>query len=248
MSALQAKAKPKSKKGNSHHHFNAGSSSSHVYGPSPAASSQLSAFYSAGPVFGLGTSVQTKLAIGQPNDPYEREADAVADRVTAGGQAPPISLIPTGVLGGVAQRQMKDQEEPAEPPTPHQLLQRQTQDEERLEESVPLPQLLQRQVMDEEKPEEPQGPVQFLQRQTEDEKDPEEQLLTDLHWLIADGYVVEFSNGRLWAQPEKPPAKPTKSEKPKPKAEPEQKPAATEPAKESVPADEEPESPAAPPS
>ncbi len=30
-------------------------------------------------------------------------------------------------------------------------------------------------------------------------------MLADLHWLIQDGYVVEFSNGRLWAQADKPP-------------------------------------------
>jgi hypothetical protein len=37
----------------------------------------------------------------------------------------------------------------------------------------------------------------------------EERLLKDLHWLIQDGYVVEFFDGRLWAledKPTKPPA------------------------------------------
>ncbi len=33
----------------------------------------------------------------------------------------------------------------------------------------------------------------------------EDRVLADLHWLIQDGYVVEFSNGRLWAQADKPP-------------------------------------------
>jgi hypothetical protein len=33
----------------------------------------------------------------------------------------------------------------------------------------------------------------------------EDRVLTDLHWLIQDGYVVEFSNGRLWALADKPP-------------------------------------------
>ena len=36
----------------------------------------------------------------------------------------------------------------------------------------------------------------------------EDRVLADLHWLIQDGYVVEFSNGRLWAQADKPPAPP----------------------------------------
>ena len=31
----------------------------------------------------------------------------------------------------------------------------------------------------------------------------EEQILRDLHWLIADGFVVELFNGRLWMPPEK---------------------------------------------
>jgi hypothetical protein len=33
----------------------------------------------------------------------------------------------------------------------------------------------------------------------------EDRVLADLHWLIQDGYVVEFSNGRLWALADKPP-------------------------------------------
>lgn len=37
----------------------------------------------------------------------------------------------------------------------------------------------------------------------------EEMLLADLHWLIQDGYVVEFSDGRLWALEDKPPPPPT---------------------------------------
>jgi len=33
----------------------------------------------------------------------------------------------------------------------------------------------------------------------------QDQLFADLHWLIQDGYVVEFSDGRLWALEDKPP-------------------------------------------
>ena len=36
----------------------------------------------------------------------------------------------------------------------------------------------------------------------------EDRVLADLHWLILDGYVVEFSNGRLWAQADRPPPTP----------------------------------------
>ena len=35
-----------------------------------------------------------------------------------------------------------------------------------------------------------------------------ERLLADLHWLIEEGYVVEFANGRLWALENKPPVEP----------------------------------------
>jgi len=42
----------------------------------------------------------------------------------------------------------------------------------------------------------------------------EDRVLADLHWLIQDGYVVEFSDGRLWAQPDKPP-QPVSTKKPK---------------------------------
>ena len=42
----------------------------------------------------------------------------------------------------------------------------------------------------------------------------EDRLLSDLHWLIQDGYVVEFSDGRLWALPDKPP-QPVSTKKPK---------------------------------
>jgi hypothetical protein len=46
----------------------------------------------------------------------------------------------------------------------------------------------------------------------------EERVLADLHWLIQDGYVVEFSDGRLWALPDKPP-QPTPVAKPAPTTE-----------------------------
>ena len=52
----------------------------------------------------------------------------------------------------------------------------------------------------------------------------EDRLLADLHWLIQDGYVVEFSDGRLWALPDKPP-QPPPAEAPNPPAAVESKPA-----------------------
>jgi sugar phosphate isomerase/epimerase len=43
----------------------------------------------------------------------------------------------------------------------------------------------------------------------------EDRLLADLHYLIMEGYVVEFSNGRLWALPDKPPQPPPAPKKEK---------------------------------
>ncbi len=47
--------------------------------------------------------VQTKVTLGQTGDRYEREADTVADRVTAGQPAPEISRIPPGGLRAQSQ-------------------------------------------------------------------------------------------------------------------------------------------------
>lgn len=55
--------------------------------------------------------VQRKAVIGQRNDPYEREADAVADRVVAGEAVPVVSSLPAGGLGTQAQRQTAEEEE-----------------------------------------------------------------------------------------------------------------------------------------
>jgi len=46
------------------------------------------------------------------------------------------------------------------------------------------------------------------------EPSAEDRVLADLHWLIQDGFVVEFSNGRLWALADKPPQPPPKASAP----------------------------------
>ena len=53
----------------------------------------------------------------------------------------------------------------------------------------------------------------------------EDRLIADLHWLIHDGYVIEFSDGRLWAMPDQPPPPPP----PAPKKSPSHPKAAAEP-------------------
>lgn len=96
----------------------------------------LGAYYQAGPVLSLngnGSShganghgaagspvgngskgaggVQFKLAISRPGDPYEREADAAADRVTSGGAVPAISPLGPGALNRMATLQREAAEE-----------------------------------------------------------------------------------------------------------------------------------------
>jgi hypothetical protein len=154
-----------------------------VYNSIRSPSSSLGAFYSAGPVFGLGGPVQApaqaKITIGQPNDPFEREADTVAERVTTGQQVPPISPISSGGLSSIAQRQMDDEEEPLEKaPVQTRLIQRQEMEEEEEPEEEPIQsKFVQRQEMaEEEEPEE--TPVQplLIQRQgMEEEEEPEEE-------------------------------------------------------------------------
>src|SRR5262249_41683804 len=71
-----------------------------------AQSRELSGAYRSPPIVRMRAPVQAKLSVGTPGDRYEREADAVADRVTAGQAAPAISTIPPGGLA--AQRAPDD--------------------------------------------------------------------------------------------------------------------------------------------
>ena len=92
MYALQAKSKQKAKSVSSsvqHKHANKHiASKSH----SNATNSVQSRSYTSPPVQRLSL-VQSKLAIGEANDPYELEADMVADRVVDGQEAPKISRL-----------------------------------------------------------------------------------------------------------------------------------------------------------
>ena len=48
----------------------------------------------AAPVVSLGQPIQTKLAVGPPNDAYEQEADTVAEQVVTGQSGGAISRLP----------------------------------------------------------------------------------------------------------------------------------------------------------
>ncbi len=68
-------------------------------------------FYSSGPALNLKRVGQAKLVVGRANDPYEREADAVADSVTNGGPAPTVSTLQSGAL---EEPQAQTEEEPVQ--------------------------------------------------------------------------------------------------------------------------------------
>ncbi len=72
--------------------------------PAPAANAPLGVLYSAGPALGLAPAVQAKVVVGPPDDPFEREADHVAERVTSGDSVMRISRLPANGLSAAAQR------------------------------------------------------------------------------------------------------------------------------------------------
>lgn len=67
------------------------------------------ALQAAAPAF-VPPGVQRKMVVGKPNSPYEREADAVADRVMQGVSAPAISRLPAAGLGATQRKPEKGEE------------------------------------------------------------------------------------------------------------------------------------------
>ena len=83
--------------------------------PAQAIGASVGLLHNGGPALLLGGLVQTKVVIGAPNDPFEQEADRVADDVVAGQVIKSVSRLPAGGLGSVSQRQPAgDEEEPAQ--------------------------------------------------------------------------------------------------------------------------------------
>ncbi len=76
---------------------------------------------SASGAFFPGTPVQAKLRIGPVDDPFERQADQVADRVAADSAGPG---------SGEIQRQAAEEEEEVLQPSRESVLQRQPAEEE----------------------------------------------------------------------------------------------------------------------
>jgi hypothetical protein len=128
----------------------------------------------AGAPFALAVPVQRKVVVGPPGDRYEREADAVAARVTGGGSPAAVRISPlvAGALSTPAQRMCAD----CEADLGHEKsVQRQVAPGEMPEEEPEVPVqaklLVQRQPGPEELEEDIGGPVQPVspvQRQPED--------------------------------------------------------------------------------
>lgn len=120
---------------------------------------------------------QKKAVVNPPDDPYEREADAVADRVLAGQPAPLISRLTATGAGSAAtdrkpvQRQAEEEEEEL---LQTRLIQRQVEEEE---EEFLQTKRIQRQP---EEKEEELLQTKFVQRQPQEEEEEDELLQTRL--------------------------------------------------------------------
>jgi hypothetical protein len=134
----------------------------------PDANSGLGVLYSTGPALGLAPSLQCKIVVGPPDDPFEQEADRVAERVTAGGPVMRISHLPTNGFARLAQRQPADEEA-----TDAEEVQRQA-----VEEEEPA-QMLAVQRQDDQEEEEP-AQMLAVQRQAEEEEENRRRL-----WLCS---------------------------------------------------------------
>lgn len=139
----------------------------------PAVNGPLGALYSAGPVWQLA-GVQAKVVVGPPDDPFEREADSVAERVTAGGTVTRISRLPANGLSASAQRLparglLTDWTDG----TDRRSVQRQAEVDEEEEPAQTLAVQRQAEVDEEEEP----AQTLAVQRQSEEEKEEPAQAL-----------------------------------------------------------------------
>src|SRR5690606_12837810 len=100
MIAVQAKAKPTRSKDDASSPGKASAASASL--PAKDRSSALATVISEGNARRVG-NVQPKVSIGGPRDPFEREADQVADRVAMNASVPQISSIPSGGLSSSLQ-------------------------------------------------------------------------------------------------------------------------------------------------
>ncbi|MBX2998656.1 MAG: DUF4157 domain-containing protein [Caldilineaceae bacterium] len=171
MSIAQVRPKPSTRR----HHPSTRSPHTSTGGftaPTAERSTSLGAFYGAGPMLSLSAgmgSVQMKLAMGRPDDPFEREADLAADSITNGGVAPAITPLGPGALSQMASVQTQFEEEENEDTVEEEAVQSCACEEQ--QGSIEPPRV-QRQAEDETETDETSVQPLLIQRQTEDEEDP----------------------------------------------------------------------------
>lgn len=144
----------------------------------------------AGPALSLGGLVETKLTVGRANDPYEREADAVAELVVTDQPIGAISAIPSGGLNSPSQQEgQKEQARGERDLVQHQVFQwqvdakaeRQERDGKEPQKSLVQCQADEEEAAAQERPDEEQPQPLLLQRQTDEEQtDAEERLDEEL--------------------------------------------------------------------
>src|SRR5271165_4371095 len=163
----------------------------HSRGPAPAPSSpehSAPGTVSAGPPgpawaaapvgapFGLA-GVQRKVAIGESNDVYERQADQVASHVTSGRQVSPGMISPiSGAPGAVGQRQAKPEDKKKdEKAMPAPPVQKQSKPEEKKKDEKPATSPVQKQAKPEEKKKDEKPATPPVQKQAKPEEKKKEE-------------------------------------------------------------------------
>src|SRR5271165_3023812 len=125
----------------------------------------------AGAPFGLA-GLQRKVAIGESNDVYERQADQVASHVTSGRQVSPGMISPiSGALGAVGQRQAKPEDKKKdEKAMPAPPVQKQSKPEEKKKDEKPATSPVQKQAKPEEKKKDEKPAAAPVQKQAKPEE------------------------------------------------------------------------------
>jgi hypothetical protein len=140
MSESRAKVRSKSRRADRSVQRALANAASAGHEPAPAARSRLGGFYSAGPVMGLGGSVQRQVAIGKADDPHERQAAAVAERVTSGKKIEPgdISTVEPGAIPQTLPIQKAEAKPEEKKPEPKPVQKAEAKPEQKIEDKKPI--------------------------------------------------------------------------------------------------------------
>jgi hypothetical protein len=126
--------------------------------------------------FALGAPVQRKPVIGRRGEPFERQADRVADQVAGGlsirGEG--VSRLGPGGLGAVAQRQEDEEEDEEVSATPAVQVQEEGVEQEEEEEPVQAFSVQRQEEVEEQEEEEALQPLTVLRQEEAGEEHEEE--------------------------------------------------------------------------